>query len=187
MTHLFNALALKRRHRVGERSGPITLLSPPLKATLALGVVIALGGGLWATLARIPLTVEGIGVLLPAGAISTSLSQTDGVAHWLFQQPTSDWQRKAWRFQQSPGSFNDEAVARLARAILTASSTQQPLPTDQSALAQPLLRYRGTRFPAGHLLMWVQASSQKANLSSALDQLERSLQASAAQKRNIEA
>ena len=69
MTNLFNARALQRRHRVGDRNGPITLLSPPLKATLALGVVIAIGGGLWATLARIPLTVSGIGVLLPVGHI----------------------------------------------------------------------------------------------------------------------
>jgi hypothetical protein len=36
-------------------------------------------------------------------------------------------------------------------------------------------------------MLWVQASAQKTNLSSALDQLERSLQASAAQQHNIEA
>jgi hypothetical protein len=47
MTNLFNSRALQRRHRVGDHNGPITLLSPPLKATLALGVLIALGGGLW--------------------------------------------------------------------------------------------------------------------------------------------
>jgi len=187
MTHLFNSRALKRRHRVGERSGPITLLSPPLKATLALGVVIAVGGGLWATLARIPLTVEGTGVLLPAGTISTSSSQSDGVAIWMFQQPSAPWQQEAWQFQQRPGSFPDQAVAQLARSILTASSAHHTEPAGHAAVAQPLLRYRGKRFPAGHLMVWVQASAQKTNLSSALDQLERTLRASAAQRRNIEA
>lgn len=187
MTHLFNSRALKRRHRVGERRGPITLLSPPLKATLALGVVIAVGGGLWATLARIPLTVEGTGVLLPVGDMSTSSSQSDGVAYSMFLQPSSGWQGEAWRFLQRPGSFSDQAVAQLARAILTASSAQHPVPAGQSSSSQSLLRYRGTRFPAGRLMVWVQASAQKTNLSSALDQLERTLGASAAQRLNIEA
>lgn len=181
MRQLFNARALKRRYRVGERSGPITLLSPPLKATLVLGVVIAVGGALWSTFARIPFTVEGTGVLLPAGIITTSFSQTDGVAQWMFQQPPAHWKQQAWQFQKRPGTFTDQAVAELARAILTASSAQE------GASSEALLRYRGTRFAAGHLLLWVQASAQQANLSSALDQLERTLKSSAAQRQNIEA
>ena len=187
MTPLFSARALKRRHRVGERSGPITLLSPPLKATLALGVLIAVGGGLWATFATIPLTVEGTGVLLPAGTINTSISQIDGVAYWMFQQPTSRWHQQAWQFQQRPGSFSDQAMTDLARALLAAGSAQQVIPTDQPTGARLLLRYRSTRMPAGRLLLWVQASAQTASLSSALSQLENTLQASAAQRRNIEA
>ena len=115
MTNLFNTRALQRRHRVGDRNGPITLLSPPLKATLALGVVIAIGGGLWATLARIPLTVEGVGVLLPVGSISTSVSRSNGVVVWMLDKPAAAWQQQAWRFQQSPGSFNDQSMAQLAR------------------------------------------------------------------------
>jgi len=185
MTHLFNSRALKRRHRVGEHSGPITLLSPPLKATLALGVVIAVGGGLWATLARIPLTVEGTGVLLPAGTISTSSSQSDGVVHWMFQQPSSPWQLEAWRFQQRPGSLSDPQMVALTRAILTAYADQQASPS-AAAQGHALQRWRGTRLAAGRLLLWVQAPAQTASLSSALDQLERTLTASQAQQRNIE-
>jgi len=186
MTHLFNSRALKRRHRVGERSGPITLLSPPLKATLALGVLIAAGGGLWATLARIPLTVEGTGVLLPVGTITTSISQTDGVNHWMFHLPHRQWQEQAWEFQRQPGSFSDQAMAQLAHAILTASAARHSAMTEQTANPRDLLRYRGTRFDAGRLLLWVVASSQQADLSSALDQLDRTLRDSAAQRSNIE-
>ena len=188
MTNLFNARALQRRHRVGDRNGPITLLSPPLKATLALGVVIAIGGGLWATLARIPLTVEGVGVLLPVGSISTSVSPSNGVAVWMLDKPPAAWQQQAWRFQQSPGSFNDQSMAQLARSILQASESPEP---GRSSLlageAKSLLQYRGTRFARGRLLVWVQESVQKANLSGALDQLDRSLRASEAQQRNISA
>ena len=188
MTNLFNARALQRRHRVGDRNGPITLLSPPLKATLALGVVIAIGGGLWATLARIPLTVEGVGVLLPVGSISTSVSPSTGVAVWMLDKPPAGWQQQAWRFQQSPGSFNDQSMAQLARSILLASESSEP---DRNSLsagdAKSLIQYRGTRFTRGRLLVWVQESVQKANLSGALDQLDRSLRASEAQQRNISA
>lgn len=187
MTNLFNSRALQRRHRVGDHNGPITLLSPPLKATLALGVLIALGGGLWATLARIPLTVEGVGVLLPIGAIATTVSPGNGVAQLMFNQPAAAWQQQALRFQQSPGSFNQQTMAQLARTILLASESQQPnaLATGPS---KPLPHHhRGKQIARGQLLVWVQVSDQRASLSSALNQLERSLRASEAQQRNITA
>ena len=50
-----------------------------------------------------------------------------------------------------------------------------------------MLRYRGSRFEQGRLLIWVQSNTQKAGLSSALDQLERTLRKGAIQRRNIEA
>jgi hypothetical protein len=187
MTDLFSSRALKRRQRVGERSGPIILLTPPLKATLALGVLIAFGGSLWATLAQIPLTVHGTGVLLPPGTISTSSSLIDGAAYWMFQQPSSRWHQQAWEFQQRPGNFSDQSVTQLARAILSAGIARKFVPTDQPSAARMLLRYRDTRMPAGRLLLWVQASSQTASLSSALNQLDKTLQASTAEQNNIQA
>ena len=74
MNQLFNDRALKQRHRSGDQNGPVTLLTPPLRATLGLGALIALAGGLWATFARIPVSVQGSGVLLPVSTINASLS-----------------------------------------------------------------------------------------------------------------
>jgi hypothetical protein len=187
MTNLFNSRALQRRHRVGDHNGPITLLSPPLKATVALGVLIALGGGLWATLARIPLTVEGTGVLLPVGAIATTVSPSSGVAQLMFDQPSAAWQQQALEFQQSPGSFNDHAVAQLARSILLASESPQPQALTAGPSKQLPHYHRGKQIARGQLLVWVQGAEQRASLSSALNQLERSLRASEAQQRNITA
>lgn len=185
MTNLFNARALKRRFRVGEQSGPITLLSPPLKSTLALGVVIAVAGGLWATLARIPLTVTGTGVLLPVDTLSTSVSQVDGEMQWMFDQPAADWHSLAWRFQVSSESFDDQAMASLARRILSVSEAVPPASPAQRD--QAMLRFRGQRFPRGRLLLWVQSEPQKASLASALDQLARTLRANGEKQRNITA
>ena len=79
-------------------------------------------------------------------------------------------------------------MAKLAREILDASQAPHAARiAGPAGDAHPLLKFRGTRFPQGRLLLWVQASSQKANLSSALDQLERTLRASEAQRRNIRA
>ena len=185
MTNLFEARALKRRRRVGEQSGPITLLSPPLKATLALGVVIAVAGSLWSTMARIPLTVTGTGVLLPVGGIDNQVSQTDGLAQWMFDQPQADWQALAWRFQTRPESFDDHAMASLAHRILIAS--EAPRVATPNRDAQALLRFRGTRFPRGRLLLWLQSGGRQASLASAVDQLARTLRANAEQQRNIAA
>ncbi|MFN9531959.1 MAG: hypothetical protein ACK575_11045 [Cyanobacteriota bacterium] len=187
MTNLFNSRALQRRHRVGDHNGPITLLSPPLKATLALGVLIALGGGLWATLARIPLTVEGTGVLLPVGAIATTVSPSSGVAQLMFDQPSAAWQQQALQFQQSPGSFHQQTMAQLARSILLASESQEPQALTAGPSKQLPHHHRGKQIARGQLLVWVQVSDQRASLSSALNQLERSLRASEAQQRNITA
>ena len=187
MTNLFNSRAVQRRHRVGDHNGPISLLSPPLKATLALGVLIALGGGTWATLARIPLTVEGVGVLLPVGAIATTVSPSDGVALWKFNQPSAAWQQQALHFQQSPGSFNQQTMAQLARKILLASESQQSNTLTAGSSKQLPQHHRGKRIAPGQLLVWVQGAEQRASLSSALNQLEQSLRASEAQSRNIAA
>ena len=102
MTQLFNRRALQKRHRVGERNGPITLLTPPLRLTLLLGLTIAAGGGLWATLARIPITVQGTGVLLPVSTINSSLSGVKGDVYWQFNRPAETWQTQALRFVQRP-------------------------------------------------------------------------------------
>jgi hypothetical protein len=182
MTNLFTARALKRRFRVGERNGPITLLSPPLKATFALGVVIAVAGGLWATLARIPLTVTGTGVLLPVDSLSTNVSQVDGVMQWMFDQPPAEWHSQAWQFQLKSESFDDQAMVSLARRILGASETVRPSSPVQRD--QAMLRFRGMRFPRGRLLLWVQSDTQKASLASALDQLELTLRANTEQRPN---
>lgn len=181
--NLFNARALSRRFRVGEHNGPITLLSPPLKATLALGVGIAVAGGLWAMLARIPLTVTGTGVLLPVDTLSTNSSQIDGVVQWMFSQPSADWHKMAWQFQLSSEDFDDEEMVILARRILAESEiARRPTPWQRDAA---FVRFRGKRFPRGRLLLWVQSETQRASLASALDQLNRTMRANSEKRQNI--
>jgi hypothetical protein len=187
MKNLFNSRALQRRHSLGDRVGPITLLSPPLKATLVFGVVLSIAGSLWATMAQIPLTVQGTGILIPADSITTINSQIDGVAMWMFHRPPVEWEQQAWRFMQQPGSFDDQQMTQLARKILQFYSGGANKAQNYNELASidSIVRFHNTFFPKGRLLMCVLSDSERAGLNSSLDQLERALQASEAQQRNI--
>ena len=198
MTQLFNQRALRKRHRVGDRNGPITLLTPPLRLTLLMGLMIAVGGGLWATLARIPISVQGTGVLLPVSTINSSLSGTKGTAHWLFNRPPAGWQQQALRFLQRPDQLNDDQMTALATAVLQASedvrqSTPEasgagPRSSSAARFAQNLDNaYYGRRIPAGTLLLWIQSGAYQERLQSALDQVQRTQRDNQEQGRNINA
>ena len=195
MTQLFNDRALRKRHRVGDRNGPVRLLTPPLRLTLALGVLIAASGALWATLARIPITVQGTGVLLPVSTINSSLSGTNGTVHWFFDEPVQAWHSTALKFRNDPEQFDNQQMAALARTMVRQTAAlydrqAKPRANDQtsSKFAESLKRtYRGQQFPAGTLLLWVQSSAQQERLQSALTDLNRTLADSRAQSSNIEA
>jgi hypothetical protein len=183
--NLFNERALSRRFRNADNGRPITLLSPPLKATLALGVAISVAGGLWATLARIPLTVTGTGVLLPVDTLSTTASQIDGVVQWMFTQPAEEWHQLAWQFQQKSEDFNDQAMVSLAKRIITESEVARTPSPGQRDTAY--VRFRGKYFERGRLLLWVQSEIQKSSLASSLDQLNRTMRANDEKRKNITA
>ena len=194
MTQLFNDRALRKRRNVDDRNGPVRLLTPPLRLTLALGVLIAASGGLWATLARIPITVSGSGVLLPVSTIHPSLSRTNGTVYWIFDEPAQPWHNTALKFRNHPEQFDNQQMAALARTMLrqTASlydkqANSRFTAKTSSEFAEVMKRtYKGQIFPAGRLLLWVQSPAQLERLQSALLELNRTLSDSRAQVKNIQ-
>lgn len=194
MSQIFTQRALQKRRRVGDRTGPVTLLTPPLRATLLLGGLIALGGGLWATLARIPVNVQGTGVLLPVSTINSSLSGTDGSAIYMFNRSQQVWQEKARAFLQTPMQFNDREMAQLAVDVYEASqlglhpATASEKHTASSRFSDSLKEaFNGLKISEGRLLLWIQSSAELEQLSSSIDQLNRTLRKSSEETRNIEA
>lgn len=194
MTQLFNDRALRKRHRVGDRNGPVRLLTPPLRLTLTLGTLIAVSGGLWAVLARIPITVRGTGVLLPVSTINASLSRTNGTAYWIFNKPVQAWHRTALKFRNDPEQFDNQQMTALARTMVRQTASlydkQETLRSSNQTSTKFLdymkRSFRGKKFPAGRLLLWVQSSAQQERLQSALTELNRTLRDSRAQTSNIE-
>ena len=171
MTKLFTDRALRKRHRVGDGKGPVKLLTPPLRLTLALGVLIAASGGLWATLARVPISVNGKGVLLPVSTINSSSSNTDGTVHWYFDQPAQAWHNTARLFRNDPERFSNQQVAALAQTLVRETAA---------------LYDNKEKISDGALLLWVQSSAQQERLQSVLTELNRTLVDSLAQSNNIQ-
>ncbi|EHA62215.1 hypothetical protein [Synechococcus sp. WH 8016] len=190
MSQLFNDRALKQRHRSGDRNGPVTLLTPPLRATLGLGALIALAGGVWATFARIPVSVQGSGVLLPVSTINASLSGTNGSAVYMFNKPQKEWHKKARYFATSPDKVTNEELLKLAKSIYEESYNTVSLASGSSAseiFARNLKEtFTGLKVPKGQLMMWIQSSGELERLSSTIEDVERAIATNKAQRENIE-
>lgn len=196
MKQLFSNRALKKRYRVGDRNGPITLLTPPLRLTLLLGLLIAAGGGLWATLARIPITVQGTGVLLPVSTIVSNVSRTSGNAYWMFNRPPAAWQKQALRLLRRPDQVSDTQIEALAEALLQASDglhqldDSSPLIGSSQSSAERFTQNMedvlyGKSLPAGTLILWIQSGANQELLQSSLEQLQITLRDNQAKSRNI--
>ena len=194
MTKLFTDRALRKRHRVGDGKGPVNLLTPPLRLTLALGVLIAASGGLWATLARVPISVNGKGVLLPVSTINSSSSNTSGTVHWYFDQPAQAWHNTARLFRNDPERFSNQQVAALAQTLVRETAAlydnkaknRATKETSTEFLESRKRTFRGQKLSDGALLLWVQSSAQQERLQSALTELNRTLADSLAQSNNIQ-
>ena len=156
--------------------------------------MIALGGALWATLARIPVTVQGTGVLLPVSTINSSLSLTNGYSFYMFNRPIEPWHVAAREFLEKPAEFSDKEMASLASDLYAAgkfsflSSNQGLDITSAQRFSQNLKEtFNGLDVPKGRLLLWVHSASELEQLSGTLDQLQRTLIKSEDQVANITA
>ncbi len=196
MTQLFTQRSLKKRRRVGDQNGPITLLTPPLRLTMLLGLLIAGGGGIWSVLARIPINVRGTGVLLPVSTINRTLSETNGTVHWMFNRQPADWHSFALAFQQRPDQLSDAQVRNLAAALLQVSEgVMKPSQIARGEVARDSIAGRftenmqdvlyGRRIPAGTLILWVKSKVNQERLQSSLDQLRNTLRDSNGKEKNI--
>lgn len=70
MPSIFSQEALRKRRIPGDLAGPITLMTAPLRAALGTGLVLVAAGVGWSFMARIPITVNAVGALLPVSTIN---------------------------------------------------------------------------------------------------------------------
>ncbi len=153
MNNIFEKRALNRRHRAGDLNTAITLLSPPLKTSIGVGVCLAIGAAVWACFAEIPILVRGTGILIPSGTIEQLVSRVNGRTNLLPKQ-TKTWQGLALRLLDEPGSLSNKQILELSENILSSYRVQEKIEavsTNQSKLHS---NYENRLYPKGTLLLW---------------------------------
>ena len=175
MSSIFSQEALKKRRIPGDLAGPITLLTPPLRAAIAMGFVLVSAGVGWSAMARIPITVNAVGALLPVSTINTIPSRAEGKAIWAFNQEARDWHQSAFAFSLRPEEFNVEQVVKLAENLLndsdvTPSSDGINEQNNAREFVEKQKSLLGTKLPKGRLILWIQSNSIEQRLTVALMQ-----------------
>ena len=186
MSSIFSQEALKKRRIPGDLPGPITLLTPPLRAAIGMGFVLVAAGVGWSAMARIPITVNAVGALLPVSTINTIPSRAAGKAIWSFNQEPRDWHQSAFAFSLSPEKFNSEQVVALAENLLkdsdfTPSGNGIDVQNSSTEFVEKQRSLLGTQLPKGRLILWIHSNSLEQRLTVALMQWK-SLQDSTAKK-----
>ena len=166
MREIFEKRALRKRHQAGDKNTPITVLSPPLRITLGLGVALAAVGVLWAFLAKIPIEVKGTGVLLPVGEINRVRAKVSGITRWMFAEKQKEWVADVRKFQFQPDQLSDAAVLDLSRRILRSYAT-----SDFSAPQSNGVLTDDRMYPKGTLLIWLQSLQEQESLQAQVDTL----------------
>ena len=180
MLSIFSQEALRKRRIPGDLAGPITLLTPPLRAAIAMGFMLVAAGVGWSVMARIPITVNAVGALLPVSTINTIPSRAEGKAIWTFNQEPRDWHQSAFAFSLSPEEFNPEQVVELAENLLkgsdfTTSGNGIDAENSSTQFVEKKRSLLGTQILKGRLILWIQSNSIEQRLTVALMQW-RSLQ-----------
>ena len=180
MSSIFSQEALRKRRIPGDLAGPITLLTPPIRAAIGMGFVLVAAGVGWSAMARIPITVNAVGALLPVSSINTIPSRGGGKVIWSFNQEPRDWHPSAFAFSLSPEKFNTEQVVELAENLLkdsdfTTSGNNIDAQNSSTKYDEKQRSLLGTQLPKGRLILWIQSNSIEQRLTVALMQW-RSLQ-----------
>lgn len=166
MTSLYEERALEKHRALQTRATSLKLLTPPLQATVLLGFVLAGAGLAWATLARVPILVEGTGMVAPVDALRPVRSIAAGSALFRFDASgfrSPAWEAATWSLSRNPDSFGSAEIVALARELVA-----QP---EYAQIPTVISNYVG-RVPAGRLIVQIDSREEREKLLSALRTLQ---------------
>ena len=144
-------------------STTVRLISTPLRAAIIITLLISTGGLFWACFAKIPIYVDGFGLMILRGNNRRLLSLTEGELHHNFNADgviPSELNRELFEFSEL-GIYKTAAqTADLAKQML--AMTEAPKLNQNGTLSK-------VEIPRGSLLSWVEAPAQWAALQDSLD------------------
>lgn len=120
MNNIFEKIALDKKQSTETRRHAVVLLTPPLRASIAIGVGLAISAVIWSVASSVPVYVQGTGVMTPVSTVITAKSLADGTIYYRFTAAAMDqpgWSSSAWHFYDDPNGFDDQEVFRLAQQL----------------------------------------------------------------------
>ncbi|WP_114993626.1 hypothetical protein [Synechococcus sp. UW179A] len=141
----------------------VRLISSPLRAAIIITLLISTGGLLWACFAKIPIYVDGFGLMIRKGNNRRLLSLAEGELHHNFNTDgvvASQRDRELFEISQLGIPKTAAQTADLAEQVLAL--------TDSPNLDRTGSLSTG-KIARGSLLSWVEAPAQSAALQDSLD------------------
>ncbi len=141
----------------------VRLISSPLRAAIIITLLISAGGLLWACLAKVPIYVDGFGLMIRRGNDRRLLSLSEGEIHHNFNDSgvvASERNQALFEVSQLGIKKNTTQIAELAAQVLALTDTSK---IDQAG------RLSKREIPRGSLLSWIEAPTQWAALQDSLD------------------
>ena len=141
----------------------VRLISSPLRAAIIITLLISTGGLLWACFAKVPIYVDGFGLMIRKGNNRRLLSLTEGELHHNFNADgvvASQRDRELFEISQLGIPKTAAQTAELAAQVLALTDTPNLYRTG-SLSKEKIAR--------GSLLSWVEAPAQWAALQDSLD------------------
>lgn len=166
MSPLFEQRALEKHRDLQPKERSLRLLTPPLQATIWLGVALGGAGVAWACLAKVPILVEGTSIVAPVNTLRSLKSLSAGSAIFHFNAEGSaapGWEADAWQLFHNPDSLSDDKVVSLAQRLST--------PLDYTQLPE-VSGTNAEKVSAGRVLVQIEAKEEREKLLSALRALQ---------------
>ena len=141
----------------------VRLISSPLRAAIIITLLISTGGLLWACLAKVPIYVDGFGLMIRKGNDRRLLSLSEGELHHNFNVEgvvASERDQELFAISQLGIQKTAAQTAGLAAQVL--ALTDAPKLDRNGSLGKE-------KIPRGSLLSWVRAPAQWAALQDSLD------------------
>lgn len=99
----------------------LSIVKPPLLASIAAGTALVFAAIIWSCLARVPLKTEAVGILLDLDRVSYSKALTEGTIIYNFNRAGNitvpDFQEDITDFVKDPNASSIDSVIKVARAI----------------------------------------------------------------------
>ena len=141
----------------------VRLISSPLRAAIIITLLISTGGLLWACFAKVPIYVNGFGLMILKGNNRRLFSLTEGELHHNFNADG------VWASERDQELFEISQLGIQKTAAQTAELAEKLLALTDAPNLVGTGSLNTEKIARGSLLSWVDAPAQRAALQDSLD------------------